>query len=316
MALSFELPTFGLGCAPLGGNGGAFGMATEAAADTVVQHCLAHGVTFFDTAPAYGAGLSEIRLGRALQGVPRSYFQIGTKIGVVVNADGSTERSYRRDAVKRSIDDSLQRLGVDFVEVAHIHDADADENFRIALDEAYPVLADLKAQGVIRAIGAGMNQWQREADFARNADFDCFLLAGRYTLLEQEPIHEYLPLCLTKGISVFLGGVFNTGILATGSIPTAQYQYRSATPEIMAKTRRIEAICAQYDVPLKAAALQFPLAHPAVRSLVVGMIAAVEVDQNLAALHAPIPVAFWAALREDGLIDAMAPTPIQDHGCG
>lgn len=310
MALSFALPNFGMGCAPLGGNGGVFGMASETAADVVVQHALAQGVSFFDTAPLYGSGLSEVRLGRALAGVPRHRFQIGTKIGVVINPDGSSERSYRRDAVKRSIGDSLQRLGVDFVEIAHIHDADADEHFRMALDEAYPVLADLKAQGVIRAIGAGMNQWQREAEFARNADFDCFLLAGRYTLLEQEPIHEYLPLCLEKQISVFLGGVFNTGILATGSIPEARYQYRPAPPEIMEKTRRIEAVCAQHGVALKAVALQFPLAHPAIRSLVVGMITAGEVDQNLAALRAPIPAAFWADLRSAGLIESAAPTPI------
>jgi D-threo-aldose 1-dehydrogenase len=310
MAISFSLPTFGLGCAPLGGNGGVFGMAAEETADQVVHHALANGVTFFDTAPSYGAGVSERRLGHALAGTPRDRFQIGTKIGVVVNPDGSTERSYRRDAVKRSIADSLQRLGVDFVEIAHIHDADADENFRMALDEAYPVLADLKAQGVIRAIGAGMNQWQREAEFARHADFDCFLLAGRYTLLEQEPIHEYLPLCLEKGISVFLGGVFNTGILATGSIPGAWYQYRPAPPEILAKTRQIEAVCTQHGVALKAAALQFPLAHPAIRSLVVGMISPTEMDQNLRALHAPIPAAFWADLHDQGLIESAAPTPL------
>lgn len=310
MAIPFLLPNFGLGCAPLGGNGGVFGMASEAAADQVVQHGLAHGVTFFDTAPAYGAGLSEQRLGRALAGVSRHTFQIGTKIGVLVNPDGSTERSYRRDAVKRSIADSLQRLGVDFLEIAHIHDADAEENFRMALDEAYPVLAELKAQGVIRAIGAGMNQWQREAEFARYADFDCFLLAGRYTLLEQEPIHEYLPLCVAKGISVFLGGVFNTGILATGSIPAARYQYRPAPPAILEKTRQIEAVCARHSVALKAAALQFPLAHPAIRSLVVGMISPAEIDQNRQALHAPIPAAFWADLRTQGLIDPAAPTPL------
>lgn len=309
MALTFALPNFGLGSAPLGSTGGVFGVASEAAAHAVVQHALAHGVTFFDTAPLYGSGLSELRLGRALAGIPRQRFQIGSKIGVVVNADGSTERSYKRDAVKRSIADSLQRLGVDFIEIAHIHDADADENFRMALDEAYPVLADFKAQGVIRAIGAGMNQWQREAEFARNADFDCFLLAGRYTLLEQEPIHEYLPLCLEKKISVFLGGVFNTGILATGSIPTARYQYRPAPPEIMEKTRRIEAVCARHGVALKAAALQFPLAHPAIRSLVVGMISPQEMDQNLAALRASIPADFWVELRQQALIDPAAPTP-------
>ena len=198
MALNFLLPAFGLGCAPLGGDGGVFGMESEAASDLLVQHSLAQGVTLFDTAGLYGAGLSERRLGHALAGVPRQRFQIATKIGVLINPDGSSERSYRRDAVKRSIADSLQRLQLDFIEIAHIHDADSDENFRTALDEAYPVLADLKAQGVIRAIGAGMNQWQREADFARNADFDCFLLAGRYTLLDQEPIHEYLPLCFSE----------------------------------------------------------------------------------------------------------------------
>ncbi len=310
MAISFTLPNFGMGCAPLGGDGGVFGMESDAAANVTVQHALANGVTFFDTAPLYGSGVSETRLGRALAGVPRDQYQIATKIGVVINADGSTERSYRHDAVKRSIEDSLQRLGVDFVEIAHIHDADPDADFRIALDEAYPVLADFKAQGVIRAIGAGMNQWQQEAEFARNADFDCFLLAGRYTLLEQEPIHEYLPLCLEKGISVFLGGVYNTGILATGSIPEARYQYRPAPPEMMEKTRRIEAICARHGVALKAAALQFPLAHPAVRSLVIGMVSPTEIDQNLAALHAPIPADFWVALREEGLIDPAAPTPI------
>lgn len=147
MALNFSLPKFGLGCAPLGGDGGVFGMESEAASDLLVQHSLAHGVTFFDTAGLYGAGLSERRLGHALAGVPRQRFQIATKIGVLINPDGSSERSYRRDAVKRSIDDSLSRLGLDFLEIAHIHDADSDENFRTALDEAHPVLSDLKAQG-------------------------------------------------------------------------------------------------------------------------------------------------------------------------
>lgn len=299
-----------MGCAPLGGDGGVFGMESDAAADATVQYALDHGVTFFDTAPLYGGGVSETRLGRALAGVPRDQYQIATKIGVVINADGSTERSYRRDAVKRSIEDSLQRLGVDYVEIAHIHDADPEANLRIALDEAYPVLADFKAQGIVRAIGAGMNYWEPEAELARNAEFDCFLLAGRYTLLEQEPIHEYLPLCLEKGISVFLGGVFNTGILATGSIPDARYQYRPAPPEMIDKTRRIEAVCARHGVALKAAALQFPLAHPAVRSLVVGMISPTEIDQNLAALQERIPAEFWAELREEGLIDPTAPTPM------
>ena len=309
MAITFSLPNFGLGCGPLGGSGGVFGVESEAAGVATVRHCLEQGIRLFDTAPLYGSGVSETRLGRALAGVPRQQYLLSTKIGVVINADGSSERIYSREAVKRSIDDSLRRLGIDHIDIAHIHDADADEHFRQALDEAYPVLADLKRQGVIRAISAGMNQWQREAEFARNADFDAFLLAGRYTLLEQEPIHEFFPLCAQKQISILLGGVFNSGILATGAIPDARFQYRAAPPEVLEKTRRIEMVCARHEVALKAAALQFPLAHPVVRSLVVGMVSPVEVDQNLTALRAPIPAAFWADLRSEGLIEAGAPTP-------
>ncbi|MFN8441419.1 MAG: aldo/keto reductase [Caldilineaceae bacterium] len=309
MALTFSLPNFGLGGGPLGGTGGGFSVESEEVALATVRHSLAQGVTLFDTAPLYGSGVSETRIGKALAGVTRANYQISTKIGVVVHADGKAERTYSRDAVKRSIEDSLQRLGTDHVEIAHIHDADADEHFRQALDEAYPVLAEFKAQGVIRAISAGMNQWQREAEFARNADFDAFLLAGRYTLLEQEPIHEFFPLCAEKQIGILLGGVFNSGILATGATPGALFQYRPAPPAVMEKTRRIEAVCARHGVSLKAAALQFPLAHPVVRSLVVGMVSPAEVDQNLAALHEPIPAAFWAELREEGLIEQGAPTP-------
>ena len=248
---------------------------------------------------------------------------LSTKIGVVINADGSSERIYSREAVKRSIDDSLRRLGIDHIDIAHIHDADADEHFRQALDEAYPVLADLKRQGVIRAISAGMNQWQREAEFARNADFDAFLLAGRYTLLEQEPIHEFFPLCAQKQISILLGGVFNSGILATGAIPDARFQYRAAPPEVLEKTRRIEVVEASHPVPdaagLAAAQRILKLAQGLTRDdLVLCLISGggsslltlpAEVDQNLTALRAPIPAAFWADLRSEGLIEAGAPTP-------
>jgi D-threo-aldose 1-dehydrogenase len=310
MALSFSLPKLGLGAAPLGSTGGFFGEVTDEAAANTVEHCLSRGVTFFDTAPLYGSGLSEARLGKALAGVPRHHFQIATKIGAVVNADGSLRYSYRRDAVKQSIEQSLQRLQLDRVEVAHIHDVGPEGLLHVAIEEAYEVLADFKAQGVISAIGAGMNYWQPEGELARQRDFDCFLLAGRYTLLEQEPLAEYFPLCQEKGISVFLAGVYNTGILATGSIPNAQYQYGPAPADILTKTRQIEAVCARHAVPLKAAALQFALAHPVVTTLVVGMKSPTEVDQNLAALHTPIPRAFWAELREQGLIALDAPTPL------
>ena len=309
MAITFALPNFGMGCAPLGGDGGVFGMASDAAADATVQHALAHGVTFFDTAPLYGSGVSETRLGRALAGAPRDQYQIATKIGVVINADGSTTRSYRRDAVKRSVEDSLRRLNVDHVEIAHIHDADPEINLRIALDEAYPVLADFKAQGVIRAIGAGMNYWEPEAEMARNADFDCFLLAGRYTLLEQEPLDELLPLCEKRGAAVVIGGGLNSGILATGAVPGAKYNYAPAPEHIMEKVRKIEAVCAAHKVPLPAAALQFLLAHPAVASHVPGTRTVEQMEQNIGWISHPIPTDFWAELKHKGLLRQDAPVP-------
>ena len=308
MSLSFTVPIIGLGAAPLGGtDNDAFSVGTAARATETVQHCLRTGINFFDTAPLYGSGLSEQRLGAALVGVSRERFILQSKIGVVVNDDGTTTRSYARDRVLRSVEDSLKRLQTDYLDMALIHDADS--HFRGALEEAYPALADLKSQGVIRAIGAGMNQWEMEAEFARQAEFDCFLLAGRYTLLEQAPIAEYLPLCLEKNISVFLGGVFNSGILATGAVPGARYQYAEPPPHILDKTRKIVAVCARHRVALKAAALQFPLAHPAVKALIVGMVKPQEIDENLAALRAPIPAAFWEEIRALGLIDPRAPVP-------
>jgi D-threo-aldose 1-dehydrogenase len=308
MSVDFPVPTLGLGAAPLGATGSdPFAVRSASLAQDTVRHCLARDIRFFDTAPLYGAGLSESRLGDALADVPRSTYLLESKVGVVVNADGTLTRSYARDMVLRSVEQSLARLRTDHLDMALIHDA--DDHFRGALEEAYPALADLKAQGVVRAIGAGMNQWQMQAEFARSADFDCFLLAGRYTLLEQEPLDEYLPLCLQKNISVFLGGVFNTGILATGARPGARYQYADAPPHIMERVRRIEAVCARHGVQLKSAALQFPLAHPAVKSLVLGMVSPQEIDENLAALHAPVPPAFWQELRTEGLVDERAPVP-------
>ena len=167
------------------------------------------------------------------------------------------------------------------------------------------------AVSVLSVLGRGFGDLRAGTplDQARATVRDAFLLAGRYTLLEQEPIHEFFPLCAQKQISILLGGVFNSGILATGAIPNARFQYRAAPPEVLEKTRRIEVVCARHGVALKAAALQFPLAHPVVRSLVVGMVSPAEVDQNLAALRAPIPAAFWADLRSEGLIEAGAPTP-------
>jgi D-threo-aldose 1-dehydrogenase len=192
------------------------------------------------------------------------------------------------------------------VDIVHIHDP--DNYYQQALDVVFPTLADLRAQGVIGAIGAGMNQWQMPLEFARNADVDCFMVAGRYTLLEQAslPLLDY---CQEKGIALLLGGVYNTGILATGAVPEARYNYRPASPAILNRVQNLEAICQKYTVPLRAVALQFPAAHPAVASLVLGMESDDEVDDALLALSHPVPPELWLEFQAAGLIDESAPLP-------
>jgi D-threo-aldose 1-dehydrogenase len=206
----------------------------------------------------------------------------------------------------RSIDNSLKALKIDRIDILHIHDP--DNHYREALDEAFPTLADLRSQGVIKAVGSGMNQWQMLADFARNADFDCFLLAGRYTLLEQTSL-DALELFRQKKMSVFPGGVYNSGILATGATGNATYNYQLAPAEIMGKAKRLETVCAKHNVPLNAAAVQFVNANPAVTSLIIGADQVEQVQQNLDALYAPIPAVFWDDIRAEGLIEPGAPTP-------
>jgi D-threo-aldose 1-dehydrogenase len=187
-----------------------------------------------------------------------------------------------------------------------LHDPDCC--LKDALDTALPTLCQLRDQGVIRAVGSGMNQWQMLAEFAQHADVDCFLLAGRYTLLEQTSL-PLLELCRQKNIALFLGGVYNSGILATGAVPGARYQYAPAPPEILAKVARLEAVCARHGVSLQTAALQFPLAHPAVRTLIIGANSVTEYASALAASNAPIPAELWQELRHEGLIEAGAPVP-------
>jgi D-threo-aldose 1-dehydrogenase len=279
--------------------------AAQAAA--TVRHALDRGITLLDTAPQYGNGLSERHFGTALNGIARERYVLATKVGKRIAPDGSLYFDYSRDGALRSIEESLSRLQTDRLDIVHIHDADDYE--REALEEIFPALAELRSQGVIRAIGAGMNQWEMLTRFARQADFDCFLLAGRYTLLEQGALDEFLPLCQERQIGVFLGGVFNSGILATGARPGAWYQYQPAAPEILDRVGRIEAICARHGVPLATAALQFPLAHPAVTSLVIGAKSPEEIDANLAAFAHPITAALWEELRAATLIAPGAPVP-------
>ncbi len=302
---SLPVTNFGLGCAPLAN---LYQPVPEAAAIATIQSCLNQGIRLFDTAPLYGAGLSETRIGQALQGIPRANYVISTKIGRVLSDDGkSLAFDYTRDGVMRSLEGSLKRLQVDYVDILHIHDPDNHQHQ--ALETAFPTLADLRSQGVIKAIGAGMNQWQALMHFARHADFDVFLLAGRYTLLEQTSL-EFLKLCKEKGIGIFLGGVYNSGILATGPIPGAKYNYAEAPPALMEKARAIQTVCQQYNVPLNVAALQFARFHPAVTALVVGAISPAEVETNLRSLETPIPAALWQELRTQGLIEPDAPVPM------
>jgi D-threo-aldose 1-dehydrogenase len=223
---------------------------------------------------------------------------------------------YTRDGVLRSLDESCRRLGLDRIDVVLIHDVnrhwqgeDLERRFREAMDGAFPALAELRARGEIGAIGVGVNDAGICVRFARAGDFDCFMLAGRYTLLDQSPLDDLLPLCAERGIGLLAAAPFNSGILATGATPGAKYFYRSAPPEILERTTRIEALCRRHGVPLAAAALQFPLAHRAVTSVVTGHRSAEEVRTNARLLAMAIPGEFWQDMRSAGLLRPDAPTP-------
>jgi D-threo-aldose 1-dehydrogenase len=288
----------------------------EAVEDAVKTICTAwdNGINFIDMAPMYGHGESERRVGAALAGMNHPGLVLETKVRRPIKAWGEDHPElsdyyvvdYSRDSILRGLEGSLQRLGVSCIDILLLHDP--DPFYQDAVDQAFPVLQDLRSQGLVKAIGAGMNRWAMLAEFARHADPDCFLLAGRYTLLEQGAL-EFLDLCRQRQISVFLGGVFNSGILATGAKPGALYNYSEAPPEIMEKVRRIELVCAAHNVPLKAAAVQFAAAHPGVSSLILGMASPEEVVENLQVWQLPIPHGLWDDLRSQGLIDSQAPIP-------
>jgi D-threo-aldose 1-dehydrogenase len=225
---------------------------------------------------------------------------------------------YGHDGVMRSVEDSLQRLGVHRIDVLLIHDVDvwthgSEEarliRFREVMEGGYRAMLRLREEGVVRAIGAGINEVQACEDFARAGDFDCFLLAGRYTLLEQGALDTLLPLCAERDMALLIGGPYNTGILATGAVPGAYYNYAPAPPEIMDRVRRIEAVCARHGARLASAALQFPLGHPNVATLIPGARSPEEVEQNRAIFEADVPADLWAELKREGLLREDAPTP-------
>ncbi len=310
-ATGLSVTTLGIGGAPLGNN---VPDDKEHLAIAAVERAYEAGIRYFDMAPIYGLGRAERRIGSALAGMPRDEFVISTKVGRLLEFSGGSKSAdpdvvfdWSRDGVMRSLEESLERLGMDRVDIALLHGP--QDHYEAAIGEAYPALADLRSQGVVTAIGAGMNEWEMPARFAREADFDCFLVAGRYTLLDQSALAEFLPLCEEKGISVILGGPYNSGILASDLSPEATYQYAKAPPDILDRARRIKSVCDLYGVPLNAAALQFGLAHPAVASTIPGVRGPSEVEDNVGAAERSIPDELWEALKLQGLLDESAPTP-------
>ena len=326
-----RVPRLGFGGAAIGGF---YSDVPQDQAVRTILRALELGVRYFDTAPQYGHGKSERYFGLALQGVPRDDFVLSTKVGRVLEpATGPVEDptfvnlppfvavyDFSRDGVLRSLEQSLHRLSLDHVDIALIHDPDEGESvlhksfgepvhYIQALQEAYPTLADLRSQGVVKAIGVGMNQWQALARFAQDADFDCFLVAGRYTLLDQSALPEMLPLAEQKNISVILGGPYNSGLLASDLSPGSHYFYAQAPPDVIERAREIKSACDRHGVPLKAAALEFGLAHPAVAATIPGARSVSEVEENLRMVEFPIPVELWEELRYSRLIPQNAPIP-------
>jgi D-threo-aldose 1-dehydrogenase len=278
---------------------------------SLIRRSLDLGLNYLDTAPMYGVGHSERRYGEALRGIPRDRYVLSTKVGRVLRPDAAGQMTwafdFSREGARASFESSLERLGIERVDIVFVHDP--DDHYEAARAGAFPVLRELRASGRIRAIGAGMNQWQMELAFAREGYHDCFLLAGRYTLLDQTALPEFLPYCVEHRISVVAGGPYNSGILAVGPRSGATFNYRAAPPEMMDKAARIARVCERHQVPLKAAALQFILAHPAIASVIPGARSVAEVEENARMVELAIPDALWSDLKESKLIAAEAPTP-------
>lgn len=326
-----HLTEMGFGGAPLGN---LYRRVEEEDAQAALQAAFDEGIRYFDTAPQYGLGRSEERFGRALKRFGRENIELSTKIGrllVDCAPDEVTPEAfvdvpqkrivfdYSYEGVMRSYEDSKKRLGIGNADILLIHDVCAfsqgsqeasNARVRELFDlGGYRALSELREAGEITAIGAGVNEWQVCQKLLEMADFDCFLLAGRYTLLEQDALETFLPLCEKRDVGIILGGPYNSGILATGAIEGAKYNYADAPPEILDRVRKFENICSDHGIRLIAAALQFVLGHPAVKTVVPGAVNAAEVRANLELLHAPIPAAFWSDLAASGLIRKDAPLP-------
>ena len=296
----------------LGLGGLSLGYVPEDQATATIQKTFELGINFIDTAPLYGLGKSELDIGHVVAGRKRESFVISTKVGRLLRSTSQRgwEFDFSHNGLQLSLESSLSRLGLDRVDILFIHDP--DDYYYQALTETFPALAELRSQGIVKAIGVGMNRWQMELRFAKEADPDCFLLAGgRYTLLEQDPLTEFLPFCLKKGISVIVGTPFGgrEGILASNLQEGAKHNHREPNPEILTKAIQIKMACDRHRVPLKAAALQFVLAHPAVSAVIPGSGSPSHIEENFRMVQYPIPQALWKELRDKGLIPVEAPTP-------
>jgi D-threo-aldose 1-dehydrogenase len=357
---TLRVSRLGLGTVPLGNM---MGMIEEDEARAIVETAHRLGVRLIDTAPQYGAGLAEKRVGEAIAPIPREELVVATKVGRLLRRvstaqkiasvlnqsvrgpergpaligrhaarfgrrilgrdptyplgfpfDRGDERAldayfdFSYDGVMRSVEESLTRLGLDRLDMLYIHDP--DNHYDQALSGAFKALDRLRGEGSVRAIGVGMNQSQMLTRFAEEADFDCFLLAGRYTLLNQSGLRDLLPTALRRGMTVNLGGVFNSGILANPK-PGASFDYHAvgSNAEPLQRALKMQAVCERYDVPLAAAALQFPLAHPAVGAVLVGVRSAEEIESNVAHFTRVIPRDLWRELRQEGLVPEEVPLP-------
>ena len=320
----------GFGTAPLGN---LYRAIADEEADALLNRAWESGVRYFDTAPLYGYGLAETRLNRLLRGKPRDSYVLSSKIGRLLRAVPPEEREgegkwfetpsrkeiydYGYDGVMRSVEFSLERLGTDRIDILYAHDLDltnhgtqeaVDARLAELMEGGYRALLRLRDEGVIAAFGAGVNEWEPAQWLAERGDFDIFLLAGRYTLLEQESLETFLPLVESRGMGIVIGGPYNSGILATGPREGAWYNYFPAPAEILESVRRILDVCDAHGVRMVDAAFRFPLCHPSVVSVIPGGQAVAEMDSNRRAAAAAIPEALWRDLKDAGLMRADART--------